>query len=116
MSAQRFTVASKTKRVEFEMDEVLQIEHFKSHVGKVFRFKGTPFAIPLARIVSDRRRLPKWAKRRPFLLLFRAPKQDVYMREGLYECEVEDGPTFTMYVSPIMTPEAQFQDYQAAFN
>lgn len=103
-------------RVGHLMDKLLQIDDFKPHVGKIFRFKGTPFAIPLARIVSDRRKLPAWAKRRPFLLLFRSPRLDVYMTEGTYECEVEDGPSFTLFVSPILTPEAGFQDYQSAFN
>src|SRR5882724_6303338 len=32
------------------MADLLQIEDFKPHVGKIFRFKGTRFAIPLARI------------------------------------------------------------------
>jgi len=99
------------------MDEFLQAEHFKPHVGKIFKFKGTRFAMPLDHIsVSRQRRLPKGVKRRPFLLIFRAPRAREHMPEGLYECEVEGGPTFTFYVAPIQTLEREFQDYQAAFN
>ena len=91
-------------------EELLQAEHFNPHVGKMFKFNGTPFAIPLDHIGSNRRRLPKGA------LIFRAPREQVYMTEGLYECEVEGGPTFSLYVAPIQTLQREFQDYQAAFN
>ena len=98
------------------MDELLQAEHFKPHVGKIFKFKGTRFAMPLDHVSAIRQRPPKGAKRRPFLLIFRAPREREHMPEGLYECAVEGGPTFTLYVSPIQTLEREFQDYQAAFN
>ena len=38
------------------------------------------------------------------------------MREGLYVLEVEDGPSFMLYVIPVHTPARDRQDYQAAFS
>ncbi len=98
------------------MDELLTIDHFKPHVGKLVRFKGTPFAFPLERIISDRRRLPKGMKRRPFILIFRGPKEHRYLPDGLYDCEIDGGPTYRMYVNPIHTPEPDRQEYQAVFS
>lgn len=96
--------------------EFLLIEHFEPHVGKVFRFAGTRYALPLSRIVSPRRPVPAWMKRRPFTLIFRAPKEREWLPEGLYDCAVDGGPTYKIYVAPIHTPESTFQDYQAVFN
>jgi hypothetical protein len=98
------------------MDELLQIEYFKPHVGKLVRFKGTRFAFPLERIISDRKRLPKGVKRRPFVLIFAGPKEREYLPEGLYDCEIEGGPTYRIYVNPIHTPEPDRQEYQAVFS
>jgi hypothetical protein len=98
------------------MDEPLQIEHFKPHVGKLVHFKGTRFAFPLNRIESNRKRLPKGVKRRPFILIFRGPKEREYLPEGLYECEIDNGPIYPIYVTPVHTTEPDRQDYQAVFN
>jgi hypothetical protein len=97
------------------MSEFLEIHHFQPLVGKTVRFKGTPFAMELRRIVASEKFLAT-AKRDPFILIFRAPKTDVYMTEGYYECEFEDGPTYQIYVLPTHTPEPEWQDYQAIFN
>lgn len=98
------------------MSELLQVEDFQPHVGKIFTFKGTRFAMPLHRIFSDDRPLPEGVKRRPFLLIFRAPRTPDYMPEASYECEVEGGPIYALHVAPIQTLVQEFQDYQAAFN
>ncbi len=98
------------------MDDLLQIDDFEPHVGKVFHFKGTRHAFPLDRIVSNGQPLPKGMQRQPFLLIFRGPKEQDYLPEGMYDCEVEDGPNYRIYVSPIQTPEPGRQEYQAAFN
>jgi hypothetical protein len=95
---------------------MLKLEDFKPHVGKIFHFKGTPFAFPLDHIASNRKRLPKSVKRRPFTLVFRGPRTAQHLPEGMYECEVEGGPTYSIYVIPIQTIEPEFQDYQAIFN
>jgi hypothetical protein len=98
------------------MDAFLQIDDFKPHVGKIFRFKGTRYALPLDRIISNRKRLPKGMKRVPFILIFSGPKEREHLPEGLYDCEVEGGPTFSLYVNPIHTPEPDRQEYQAVFS
>jgi len=93
----------------------LEHHHFEPLVGKVVHFKGTPFAIPLSKVVVGQKFVAD-AKRDPFLLVWRAPKQEVYMTEGMYECAFEDGPTYSIYVSPAFTAEKEWQDYQAVFN
>ena len=97
------------------MAEFLEVHHFEPLVGKVVRFKGTRFAIPLTQIIRGQKFLPT-AKREPFILIFRAPKENEYMREGYYECQFEDGPAYMIYVAPCHTPEPEWQDYQAIFN
>lgn len=96
--------------------ECLLIDHFKPHVGKIFRFKGTRYAFPLEHIRSDDKELPDWVRRRPFTLIFRGPKEREVLPEGLYACEVEGGPVYSIYVAPIFTPQPDCQDYQAVFN
>ena len=96
--------------------EFLQHHDFEPHVGKIFRFKGTPYAFPLDRIILDQQPLPSWMKRHPFILIFQSPKGEGILPEGFYEAEVEGGPTFGIYVAPIQTPEPDRQQYQAVFN
>lgn len=98
------------------MSELLLIDHFTPHVGKICRFRGTRYAMPLHRIHADRSEgVPEGMKRKPFILIFRAPKEAEHLAEGRYECEIEDGPTYLMYVMPIMTPQPGLQEYQAVF-
>lgn len=97
------------------MAEFLEIHHFEPLVGKIVRFKGTHFAMPLAKIIPGQKFVPT-AKREPFMLIFRAPKEREHLAEGFYECAFEDGPTYEIYVSPVHTPEPEWQDYQAIFN
>jgi hypothetical protein len=98
------------------MDNLLQIGDFKPHVGKVFHFKGTRHAFPLDRILSNSETLPAGMKRRPFMLIFRGPKERDFLPEGMYDCEVAGGPSYQIYVSPVQTPEPDRQEYQAVFN
>ena len=93
----------------------LEYHHFEPLVGKVVQFKGTPFAIPLSKVIKGEKSLAS-AKRDPFILIFRAPKGTHYMGEGTYECAFEDGPTYSIYVMPAHTPEPEWQDYQAIFS
>jgi hypothetical protein len=97
------------------MAEFLEVHHFEPLVGKIVRFKGTRFAMPLTTIIRGQKFLAT-AKRDPFILIFRAPKEREHMPEGTYECEFEDGPTYNIYVLPTHTPEPEWQDYQAIFN
>src|SRR5258708_32035533 len=84
----RHDAALRKPRGNDRMSDLLQIEDFKPHVGKLVRFKGTHFVFPLNRIISDRKRLPKGVKRRPFILIFRGPKERDYLPDGIYECEI----------------------------
>ena len=93
----------------------LEYHHFEPLVGKVVHFKGTPFAIPLSKVIKGQKFLST-AKREPFILIWRSPKLEHYMTEGMYECAFEDGPTYNIYVHPAFTPEQEFQDYQAVFS
>ena len=97
------------------MADLLQIEDFKPHVGKIVRFKGTRFAFPLDHIIGEGQPTPPRMTRKPFILIFRAPQEREYMREGMYECEIEGGATHLMYVNPVQTPSPEWQDYQAVF-
>ena len=98
------------------MAELLQFEDFKPHVGKTVRFKGTPFTFRLDQVLGGDQPIPPGGQRRPFMLIFRGKKEREYMREGMYECEIEGGPTHLIYVNPIQTPSPEWQDYQAVFN
>jgi len=98
------------------MEELLQVKHFKPHVGKNCRFKGTRHSFPLVKVLSDRKRLPDYVKRRPFTLIFQGPKEQEVLPEGIYDCEIDGGPTYSLYVIPIHTPAPDHQDYQAVFN
>ena len=99
------------------MTEQLNPDHFRPHVDKVFRVNGSHHAFTLTRIETRRRE--DWEHemglREPFNLIFRGPPGDI-MREGLYVLDVEDGPSFTLYVIPVHTPARDRQDYQASFN
>ncbi len=105
-----------TRNGDAQPPEFLLIDHFEPHVGKIFRFEGTAYALPLTTIISKDQPLPEGIKRRPFTLIFRAPRQREWLAEGVYRCSIEDGPTYPMYVAPIQTMDPEFQDYQAVFN
>jgi hypothetical protein len=97
--------------------ELLSRAVFDPHVKKVFRVKGGHHALTLSRVEARKRE--DWEAglglREPFNLIFRAPKGDV-LQEGMYTLEVEDGPSFELYVIPIHTPYPDRQDYQSPFN
>ncbi|MBV9692250.1 MAG: hypothetical protein JO261_00985, partial [Alphaproteobacteria bacterium] len=67
------------------MAEFLEARHFEPLVGKTVRFGGTTFEMPLVKIVKGQKFIES-AKREPFILIFRSPKLNVYMPEGLYDC------------------------------
>lgn len=96
-------------------DIFLEIHHFEPLVGTTTKFKGTGYEMKLDNIIKGQKFIAK-AKRDPFILIWRAPKAPQHMPEGYYECEFEDGQTHKIYVTPVFTPEPEFQDYQAVFN
>lgn len=93
----------------------LEVHHFEPLVGKTVRFAGTLFVMTLEKVTKGEKFLAT-AKREPFILIFRAPRQQYYMTEGIYECAFDEGPTYSFYVAPVHTPDQQWQDYQAPFS
>jgi len=47
--------------------------------------------------------------------MFRGPPGDV-LPEGMRELHIEGGPSFTLYVIPVLTPQRDRQNYQSVFN
>ena len=95
------------------MTEQLTPETFLPHVDKSFRVKGGRHALKLCDVEVSQH--TAGFSRQPFNLIFSGPPGDV-LREGMYTLEVDDGPSFELYVMPIHTPALGRQDYQAAFN
>jgi hypothetical protein len=97
-------------------DVLLEYHHFEPLVGKKVTFRDIPhIETTLTKIIRGEKSHPAM-KREPFILIFRSPKLEFYMNEGMRDCMFEDGPSYGLYVTPIFTPEPEWQDYQAAFN
>jgi hypothetical protein len=97
------------------MPDLLTMDDFKPHVGKTVRFAGGAHELVLESVQGEGVAPQGWP-RAPFIVTFRGPKPGPVMAEGFYECEIADGPTLGLHVSPIHTPQPDRQDYQAAFN
>jgi hypothetical protein len=98
------------------MTEQLTIDHFRPHVGKQVRFRGTPYALTIDRLEGGALAPPAGWARSPFVVIFSGPSKTDVMPTGLYDCEIEDGPVYSLHVMPIHTPRPDRQEYQAAFN
>lgn len=96
--------------------ELLTVEHFKPHVGKTVRFTGTPYAFVLDRVEGDGAPPPAGYLRAPFVVIFRGSSKTDVMPSGIYDCEIDGGPSYSLHVMPIQTSQADRQEYQAAFN
>jgi len=96
--------------------ELLTIDHFEPHTGKSVRFKGTSYVFVLDRVEGRVAPTPPGFQRGPFLVIFRGPSKTDVMQAGLYECEIEGGPTYSLYVMPVHTPRPDCQEYQSAFS
>jgi hypothetical protein len=96
--------------------DVLTIEHFKPHAGKTVRFKGTPYAFVLDRVEGDSGPPPAGYNRAPFVVIFRGPSKTDVMRAGIYDCEIDGGPTYSLHVMPMHTSRPDRQEYQSVFN
>ena len=97
------------------MTEEFSPQLFLPHVDKRFRVKGGRHVLTLTQVDMPAGAHAKGAPRPPFNLIFSGPPGDI-LREGLYTLEVEDGPSFDLYVIPVHTPILGRQDYQAAIN
>ena len=97
-------------------DVFLEYHHFEPLVGKSVTFTGVDLpGVKLVKIIKSEKSFAQ-AKRDPFILIFRSPRYEYYMTEGMHECAFEGGPTYNLYVLPTHTPEKEWQDYQAIFN
>jgi hypothetical protein len=96
------------------MIETPKADDFLPHVNKTFAVKGGHHALVLTGVEQGRRG-NRGEFRDPFLLIFRGPPGHV-LPEGLYTFDVENGPSFELYVIPIHTPARDRQDYQSSFN
>jgi len=97
------------------MTELLTTEHFRPYVGKRVTFRGTSYALIIDRLEGGTTPVPAgW--RSPFVVIFRGPSKTDVMPTGLYECEMEGGPVYSLHIMPIYTPQPDCQEYQAAFN
>jgi hypothetical protein len=97
------------------MSEQFSPELFLPHVDKPFRVRGGRHVLTLTKVEAAMGEGAKGAPRQPFILIFSGPPGDV-LPEGLYTLEVENGPSFDLYVIPINTPLLGRQDYQTVFN
>jgi hypothetical protein len=98
-----------------DREEPLRHQDFAQHVGKRFRFHGWDSALRLAAVnIHDQAAAPGIA-RTPFILLFHGPIGNI-LPEGLYQADIEDGPTLEFYIVPIHTVAPDRQEYQAVFN
>jgi hypothetical protein len=96
------------------MTEMLTPDHFRPHIDKLFRVQGGRHALTLTEVDAPAAQTTG-GFRQSFNVIFKGPPEDV-LREGLYTFDVEDGPSFDLYVMPIHTPAPGRQDYQALFN
>jgi hypothetical protein len=95
--------------------EVLTAESFEPHVGKTVLLDGTGKELRMDRI--EKQGASPGTPREPFIVIFSAPRdQQHFVPEGTYECRVENGPSWTLYLIPVNTPVGGRQEYQASFN
>jgi hypothetical protein len=96
--------------------ELLNLSDFVDHVGKAVRIAGTPHTLVLDRVEGQNTPPSPGNLRSPFVVIFCGPSKTDVMPTGLYECKIEDGPVYSLYIMPIHTSRPDRQEYQAAFN
>jgi hypothetical protein len=94
----------------------LTAESFQPHVGKNAHFKGTHHTLKLDRVEVQPGPVPPGRPFAPFIAIFQGPPVQDYLKSGIYDCEIEDGPTFNIYVAPMQTETPGLHEYQAIFN
>ena len=97
------------------MSQVLTVQDFVAHVGKVVTPKGQHRQLTLVSADAAPARGGDAMPRQPFTLILCGPPNDV-LPEGLYDVAVTDGPDFTLYIIPIHTVARDRQIYQVVFN
>jgi hypothetical protein len=97
-------------------DVFLEYHHFEPLVGNKVTFSGVPLGdMTLLKVIKSQKFMAE-AKRDPFILIFRSPRLEYFMLEGMRECAFEGGPTYNLYVAPTHTAEKEWQDYQSIFS
>ena len=91
---------------------ILRHEDFAPYLDQQFRFSGWHGSLRLARIELL---AASAGERAPFTLIFQGVRGDV-LAPGIRTATAEDGNRYEFFVTPIHTPAADRQDYQAVFN
>ena len=80
---------------------------------KTVRIEGWQHTLTITRI--ETRKLEEWEQevitRQPFIVMFRGPPGDV-LPEGMRELHIEDGPSFKLYIIPVLKPQRDRQNVQ----
>ena len=92
----------------------LTVEDFKPYEGRTVRLKDFDFTLKLSAVEGGDGPLQPGSTRAPFLLVLSGPKQPL-VRPGSYMCDIEDGPSYELFLLPIHTAAADRQDYQSVF-
>jgi hypothetical protein len=90
-------------------------EDFSLLIGKHFSFAGHHVTLLLRSVDLHPQSAAPGTTRVPFTLVFEGPAGDI-LPADFHRATVQDGPAFELYISPIHTPAADHQDYQAVFN
>ena|ERR1700742_360296 len=96
--------------------EYLTAESFQPYVGKQAHFAGTEHTLRLDRVEVFKGPIPPGGKFQPFIVIFQGPQRNDYLQSGIYDCEIEDGPIYNLYVSPMQSETPGLFEYQAIFN
>lgn len=96
--------------------EYMTAETFQPHVGKKAHFAGTEHTLTLDRVEIYPGPIPPGGKIQPFIVIFQGPQRNDYLRPGIYDCEIEDGPTLNLHVSPMQSETPGVFEYQAIFS
>src|ERR1700753_2639290 len=83
--------------------EFLTAESFLPHVGKKAHFAGTEHTLKLDRVEISKGPIPPGGKYQSFIVIFQGPQRNDYLPSDIYDCEIEDGPTFNIYVAPMQS-------------
>lgn len=96
------------------------MEEFEPYLGRSFNVQNTDVAVSLKLIeIEDSTKGRPWPKSlpKPFLMIFSGPPERILL-EGLRVLQMPGGPTFQLYVIPILThdPASTGQHYQVIIN
>ena len=96
--------------------ELLTAESFQPYVGKKAHFAGTEHTLKLDRVEVGNDLIPPGGLIQPFIVIFQGPPRNDYLRPGIYDCQIEDGPVFNFHISPMQSETPGLFEYQAIFS